>query len=352
MDARLGSAEFDGGGGSPGYGFQTLDLDGASRSKPFLHGARDIPFHWHREMEILFVLQGTARLVVDGRVCLMHADDLMIINADVPHNSMSLSDDTLIAGVHLDAEHVQRLGLPGFAERAYRCKSFLHGKPFRKVVLPMKAFIARMILHDTRRPEDALVRATMATALSCYIYRMLPFDPIAHSGGPVRAESRERILRIMHGLARPGRAPALGEIARAEHVSLSHLSRLFRAHTGLSFRDYAQNVRIDGVVEDLLTTSAPLGRIMDERGVGNPSVFFHRFRRRFGCSPAELRRLGTAGRPADLPEAMRAVARRRLESYLPELAAAAEAAFGLAAGQHHVELTALHQPPTAKPARG
>ena len=333
------------------HGLQQLQFDGASRAVPFLHGARDIPFHWHPEMEVLWVLNGTAQIVVEGRSCIMREDDLMIINSDETHNSASLSNDTIICGVHLDTAYFEKHGLQGFAGRHYHCKSFLHGKPFQTRIMPIKAFLARMVLRDASRSDDPFVRAAMAMGVSCCVHRFMNWNPVDHQRRGLRIDSRSRILRIVNRLAQSPPTPPLAHLADAEGVTVSHLSRLFRAHTGIRFQDYVQNIRIDAIANDLLTTSETVQDLMLAHGVGNPSVFYHRFRNRFGYSPAQLRQRGPAlEATSHLSDESRKMAMEKLRKYLPCLAMASEITFGLVAtGEEHAALTALHQPPFVRP---
>src|SRR5580765_7800234 len=163
--AYLGSAAWQ---EKHGCDFENHGPAGASHCRAFVHGYADVPYHWHREMEILFVLRGRFRLVVDGQICEMEQDDAIIVNADVPHNSTSISRDTLVCGVHLDAAHFERMGLPGFASRQYLCRTFLHSRSFMHRVAPIKALMARLILDQASQQEEAMVRQTVANLLACY----------------------------------------------------------------------------------------------------------------------------------------------------------------------------------------
>lgn len=273
-----------------GCDFENHGPVGASHCRAFVHGYADVPYHWHREMEILFVLRGSFRLVVDGQACEMGADDVIIINSDVPHNSTSISRDALICGVHLDLMHFERMGLPGFAARHYLCRTFLHSRSFMNRVAPMKAFIARLILDQASQPEEAMVRQTVANLLACYVYRAIPHEKVDASSARLRSDSRSRILRIMNTLEGQDDAQHLSEIAQAEGLTLSHLSRLFKRHLGIGYRDYSQNLRLDAAAEELRITDDTIGAVMERMGFGNPAVFYNKFRSRFGCSPAEYRR--------------------------------------------------------------
>ncbi|CAH2399067.1 helix-turn-helix transcriptional regulator [Mesorhizobium ventifaucium] len=191
----------------------------------------------------------------------------------------------------------------------------------------------------------------MATGLSCYIHRFIPWEPIDHQRREPRGSGRDRILQIMDSLGRLRPAPSLGELADAEGVTVSHLSRLFRARTGISFRDYVQSIKIDAVVEDLLTTTETVLNIMSARGIGNPSLFYHRFRERFGCSPLQFRqRAHSIVTNSQLPDDSYKAAFARLQSYMANMAWASDITFGLPATRDYVAVAALHQTPSLRPA--
>ena len=332
------------------HGLQHIDLEGISKSKVFLHGAREIPFHWHREMEVLIILKGSAKIVVESRLCLMREGDLMIINAHEAHNSVSLSTDTVVCGVHLDTVHYERLGLTAFSERYFHCRSYLHGKSFEKITNTIKAFVARMILTDREQPAEVVIHSAIATALACFIHKSVPWVKRDQKDIDPSGSGRERVLRVIDNLSRAYRAPALNELAEIEGVSLAHLSRLFRAHTGLSFRQYAQGVKLDMVMEDLLTTDATVSSIMAGRGIGNPALFFNRFRERFGSSPAKFRECGLSKKgQEDLPTGTQAAALRDLLQYLRYLPSASELTFGLPTlGDRKIAVSAFHSFPTKR----
>lgn len=325
-------------------GFEDHGPSREAHCRAFVHGYADVPYHWHREMEVLFVLRGRFRLVVDGQACEMDQDDMIVINADVPHNSTSISRDTLVCGVHLDAAHFERTGLPGFSSRQYLCRTFLHSQSFMHRVAPIKALMARLVLDQTNHPEEAMVRQTIASLLACYIYRWIPHEAMDPAGAQLRSDSRERILRIMDTLNGQDESQHLSEIAEAEGLTLSHLSRLFKRHLGIGYRDYSQNLRLDSAAEALRTTDHTVGTIMERGGFGNPAVFYNKFRARFGCSPAEFRRGRRPLKPQSvLTEEDAAEVQKILTALTAGVGKAAELAVGLAPGlKRQIVLSAPH----------
>ncbi|WP_192384410.1 helix-turn-helix transcriptional regulator [Mesorhizobium silamurunense] len=308
----------------------------------FVHGAIDVPYHWHREMEILLVLRGRFRLVVDGQLCEMNPDDVIIINSDVPHNSTSVSPDALICGVHLDGAYFERLGLPGFSSRHYLCRTFLHGRSFMNRTAPMKALMARLVLDQTGHLEEMMVRDTTANLLACFIYRAIPYQESEGGEAPLRSASRNRILKIMDAVGGQDDNRTLSEIADAEGLTLSHLSRLFKRHLGIGYRDYCLNQRLDAAAHELRITDHTISMIMERNSFGNPAVFYNKFRARFGCSPGEFRRgQGLRGARSKLTEEDASEALRLLTQHAVQIGKAAEISLGVnATGRREVTLRA------------
>lgn len=325
-------------------GFESHRPASETHCRAFLHGYADVPYHWHREMEILFVLRGTFRLVVDGQSCEMSEEDLIVINGDVPHNSTSISREALLCGVHLDAAYFERCGLPEFGSRQYLCRTFLHSRSFMNHVAPMKALIARMILDQSDHPEEAVVRQTIGNLLACYLYRWIPYEKTDSAASGLRGDSRNRILRIMDTLGGRDDSQQLSEIAEAEGLTVSHLSRLFKRHLGIGYRDYSQNIRLDNSADELRTTDLTIGTIMEHNGFGNPAVFYNKFRARFGCSPAEFRRGRRPIKPQSmLTEEDTLEAQRILNAHAAGIARAADLSIGLtASGRRQTVLNAPH----------
>jgi AraC-like DNA-binding protein len=211
-------------------------------------------------------------------------------------------------------------------------------------VAPIKALMARVVLDQVNRPEEVLVRQTVANLLASYVYRWIPYEKAEITNGPLRPDSRNRILRIMDTLGGEDENQHLGEIAEAEGLTISHLSRLFKRHLGIGYRDYSQNLRLDSCASELRMTADTISVIMERNGFGNPAVFYNKFRIRFGCSPAEFRR---GRRPLRLQSLLTdddsVEALRILSIHAAGVGKAAEMAVGLtASGKRQIVLSAPH----------
>lgn len=72
------------------------------------------------------------------------------------------------------------------------------------------------------------------------------------------------------------------------------ISRLIRAETGFTFREYLTDIRIRYICDMLRHTSVPAGEIILSSGYQNNNVFYALFREKVGMTPGQYRNAGSA----------------------------------------------------------
>lgn len=81
----------------------------------------------------------------------------------------------------------------------------------------------------------------------------------------------------------------LGQVARHCAVSEGHLSRVFHHSTGLTFREYVAQVRVEHAKALLQNSGRNVTEAAYESGFQSLSQFHRVFRRAFGMSPGQMR---------------------------------------------------------------
>jgi AraC family L-rhamnose operon transcriptional activator RhaR len=97
-------------------------------------------------------------------------------------------------------------------------------------------------------------------------------------------------------LARPW---TVADLAGELHVSAGHLSRVFKAATGMSPMAYLAQHRAETAAALLLRTDRLVGRVGGDVGWPDPNLFARRFRAHMGMSPTAYRRRFTGQDSAD-----------------------------------------------------
>jgi AraC family transcriptional regulator len=142
---------------------------------------------------------------------------------------------------------------------------------------------------------DTLVREAVATvALPAVLAHLAAavlwrYAGEAERGSPERARPVDDAQRFVHAhLHEP--ELALGDIARAAHVTPAHLIRSFRAAHGTTPMAYLWERRVALAIDLLAGTGLPLATVAERCGFKTVHHFSRRIRAATGVPPAALRR--------------------------------------------------------------
>lgn len=101
---------------------------------------------------------------------------------------------------------------------------------------------------------------------------------------PASVVKAQQFMRDHHG-----ERLALGDVARAVHMSTFYFCKTFKKATGLTFTDYLSRVRIEKARELLLNPQARISEVAYEAGFQSLTHFNRTFHRVLGASPSEYR---------------------------------------------------------------
>lgn len=84
----------------------------------------------------------------------------------------------------------------------------------------------------------------------------------------------------------------LSGMADTFHVTQNHFCKYFKKITGLTFKEYLLQLRLDHAMKQLLLTQSSITEICFESGFHSPSYFSKAFKARFGKTPGACRETG------------------------------------------------------------
>ena len=93
--------------------------EGKTYLREYVYYVGSFHYNWHKEIEIICVLNGQVEVCSGGRVHNLEADDVLLINANVGHATLSRRPDSAIMLVRIS---------PSFLKKA--CPDFEHTKIF------------------------------------------------------------------------------------------------------------------------------------------------------------------------------------------------------------------------------
>ena len=244
-------------------------------------------FHLHKHdhaLEISYVLSGKARVYCAGKLYEIVSGDLVIKNPWIQHAERS-DPEHPVEQVCLLIDGLQAEGLCANEFPLNGLPPVVHAEKHRPLLDALS--------YDILRETIGVARPNMP-----YINRMLDVflrvcqDEVQNTVCDAdHHQGREMVEQVRAYLDTDfATQVSLHGIARQFHVSVYHLSRQFKKHTGYTINNYLVSCRIGEAQRRLIFQSEAIDTIARESGFQNLSYFYTCFRKNVGCTPSEYRR--------------------------------------------------------------
>lgn len=247
-------------------------------------------WHFHSEIELVWIRRGGGLRYVGADVEAFEAGDLVLLGNGLPHAWASASDwhsSCVWTVIQVQPElwgsafwHLPELqGLEALFAKAGRGVQFLSQRRWD---------VGRRIEALARRPPYTLE----ATVELLDIFRRLLALPRRFlNPSPANAETRmdARLVEVLALIRQRAPGPLTqAECARAARMSPAGFSRWFKAQTGRTFQRFLNELRVANVCACLAAGKENATRAAFDCGYGNLANFYRRFRQVTGLTPREF----------------------------------------------------------------
>lgn len=260
----------------------------------------EIPFHWHKELEFLIVLNGKLECVSiheNGTkvTSVISKGSGVFFNTKALHNMKSLAPNT-------ESKNLS------FADLFFNFQPL--GTIYKNSVLPVLQSNQPGVFFSPDDPiESELLKRLFdffASDVSqddwelhcietiCYAWRcLLKILPLSNDDLTVSPNSKVRqnrmwaMLSFIHDNYEKG--ITINDICNAANISKSECFRCFRDVIDQTPIDYLKDYRLSRAASRLIETDDPIAEIGFDSGFNNSSYFGSQFKKKFGISPKEYR---------------------------------------------------------------
>lgn len=261
------------------------------------HGGREgVPWHWHAEVELMYVAEGQASVDYGHQHADIAAGDGFFFNSHVLHQIHVKGSRCLINYLVLDASLVSG-GTGTVYDRKYvrpliENMSFpgmpLEGQKDSKQEDVIKHIRAAYQAFRQEEPGYEYEVRYHASKALLELYELCPGETAMLKGPVLQMERAKKLLEYIHlHYAEP---LTLGQLARCGGISEREVQRCFQAILRTSPMGYLQRYRIQVASERLLDTADSILDIGMACGFANPSHFSKVFRSCKNCTPQEFRK--------------------------------------------------------------
>ena len=268
------------------YRHEIIDFGESIPVKFFVHQLGYSGLHWHNSLELLFVVSGTVNITVAGHIHTLAAGDVILINANDPHELNA--DECIMAAVQIK--------LSMFDERVVRrsdlyfdCNSVTD--PGNPGLPKLKRIVAQFVKIYADSDEGRTMRAKslsyslMAELMTCFRVER------ARGEQKHNPHQYERITRIVNYINEHCQEDiSLQQLADQEFLSAPFLSKFFVRMMGMNFTAYLNQQRLSRAMSDLLESDLTIEQVASQNGFANAQAFVQQFRKKYGVLPSQYRR--------------------------------------------------------------
>lgn len=260
--------------------------------------------HWHPEVEIQMVFAGSLHYRLEDRDVILNAGDILIINPNQFHRSVSHSEDRRHIGVIFSLEAIS------MAEEHIFQKNFVGPLSDGRLQLPnllqpdhpsygtVSTAIKQIAKGNMYLDDSKLLRytqvMTICMALQPYCALTRPKD---QRQSPEDRTVRKAMLHIHNSYARP---LTLEQIAAYVHLHPNYLCDVFKRQTGHTVMEHLAITRVDAAKFLLRRDSLPMARVAELAGFSSERAFYRQFKQVTGITPKTYQKQQTI-QAVDMP---------------------------------------------------
>lgn len=257
------------------------------------HPSRDIPAHWHEEIEMTYIMEGTGEYTVNGVHCALPTGSVIMVPPNVLHAaSYSAHYHTAVFLIHPNIFSRHEVYIQPYLRilesREHEFCLFDGSHPWHEEIRSECTRLFKTCMDHAYAYEPI--------ALSC-IYRILgilgqnQMQEHHDSYGPIYSPGELDSLRIMMTYVQDHYAEPItvDGIAAAASVSRSTCDKLFRKIINQSPNDYIIYIRLTQSMR-LLRQGLPVTEIAAACGFNSLPYYSRLFKVRMGMTPTAYRR--------------------------------------------------------------
>ena len=261
------------------------------------HPRYNMPFHWHKEWEIIHIIEGTFTVHTDNQVYIAHSGDILLIrdgmlHGGTPKNCIYECFLFDLHGLYRNLEPVKKYLRPVYHQQLLPDIYYPVGQ--RPEISGVISLLSDAYHQNTpndsfNNPIELIVLGSISQLFSTILQNGLYTSNETSSLDNTRKiDLIKTILEYIE--LHYASSITLEELAKVAGMNPKYFCRFFRTITHQTPIDYVNMYRIEKAAQMLYNTRLPVTDVCMECGFNDSSNFIKVFRKYKGMTPKQYRK--------------------------------------------------------------
>lgn len=246
------------------------------------------PNHWHRAIEILYILEGELLMTMEGKNILLKQGQCILVNANVIHANKSTTYNKFIL-LQIPTEFINKF--INYHQTVFILNHDIDTVQNQRRICRIKNLLKQMkYINESNLEGKLLYFNNLLFKLLCILQRHFSVH-IGDTKIKQQNKELERLNTVLeYTIQNYAKSISLAEIAKIAIFQPKYFCRFFKKHMGISFLVYQNELRISYIYRDLLNTNDSIAEILERHGFTNYKLFMRMFKEKFGDTPINIRK--------------------------------------------------------------
>ncbi len=269
--------------------FELIKHSGNLPFSIFLHESNHVyPMNWHKEIEILFVLQGSIRVKIRDTSYNVNQENIILINSYEMHEITPMEENIVILVFQLDPYFYQKY-YNGFTEIIFHMNSSMLSKD-PNTYSTIKENLVMMMWYRLNKENTYQIKL-LKQSLALVELLLRNFKKTMVYDRQLTDRSQQRLISIIEKINKNyNKKLTLGQIADQEYISIHYLSKFFKNRVGIGFNKYLNLFRLNMSMNDLLNSNKMIIDIALDHGFSSVKAYNKLFKETYNDTPSAFRK--------------------------------------------------------------
>lgn len=257
--------------------------------KQYIYNIGSYHYNWHRELELLTVLNGKIEVCSQGNSKTLETDDVILLNSNEGHATLAKEPNSIAMVLHIDPDFLKNYydDIEYLQFNCYSNKKTRYSKPF----ILIRSHLAEMMQsHREESPELTLLLESSYYSLLYNIVLNFPPNKVENTTFINNNNKFKTINKMVKYIDKNYKEKiSLDDLADISGYNRNYVSQLFKSQMGINFHDYITRIRLREATLELGQTDKLISDIALDNGFSDIKAFNKAFKTAFGKTPSEYR---------------------------------------------------------------